>query len=275
MANVNMANRQVCDVDIRLLSTMTPFLYFDTANVTTLGLDSENVSAKKKGMKAIAFYDGIEGSLTIEAQITQYKIFSLFTNNVIESEATYAVRRRIVAEDSGLLRIVSAEVILDENGESITDEDGYTIIDENRTYPMTSGTIFVYAEGESGENYIDGVFDVGIFTATNPSDIVVGSVYDVYYLVSKTEVIRKISFRNDILPPDYFITMSTLDKNEYGDLVPFIITAYKAHIQRTIELTFSSDGEPRSMTITFNLLRSSKEDGEKVIDFIEDSSDLE
>ena len=275
MPSVNMSNRQVCDVDIRLLGTMTPFLYFDTANATTVGLSSENVYAQKKGVRAITFYDAIEGQLTLEAQITPFKLFSLFTDGVVYNEATFAVRSKVLCTDAGRLSIVSAEVIVDENGESITDEDGYTIIDENRTYPMTSGTIFVYAEGNDGENYIDGIFDVGIFTATNPTDIVVGATYDVCYLVSKTDVVRRVSFNNNVITPDYFITMSTLDKNEEGDLVPFVITAYKAHIQRTFDLSFSSEGEPQSLSVTFELLHGTKDFDGKVIDIVEDSSELE
>ena len=44
--------------------------------------------------------------------------------------------------------------------------------------------------------------------------------------------------------------MSTLDKDEEGVLTPFIITAYKATIQRSFELSFSSEGDPASITIT-------------------------
>ena len=32
MPNINKANREVCDVDIRDLKTMKPFLFFDKAN---------------------------------------------------------------------------------------------------------------------------------------------------------------------------------------------------------------------------------------------------
>ena len=43
MPELNKANRQVCDVDIRVLKTMTPFLKFDTANTTTAGLSGDSV----------------------------------------------------------------------------------------------------------------------------------------------------------------------------------------------------------------------------------------
>jgi len=46
--------------------------------------------------------------------------------------------------------------------------------------------------------------------------------------------------------------MSTLDKGEDDSLTPFIMTAYKASIQRNFELSFSSEGDPASVTITLN-----------------------
>lgn len=43
MPQLNKANRQVCDVDIRILATKAPFLKFDTANTTTAGLTGDSV----------------------------------------------------------------------------------------------------------------------------------------------------------------------------------------------------------------------------------------
>ena len=48
MPELNKANRQVCDVDIRVLKTMAPFLKFDTANTTTSGLSGDSVYAMAK-----------------------------------------------------------------------------------------------------------------------------------------------------------------------------------------------------------------------------------
>ena len=44
--------------------------------------------------------------------------------------------------------------------------------------------------------------------------------------------------------------MSTVDKDENGLLTPFKIIAYKATIQRNFELSFSSEGDPASVTAT-------------------------
>ena len=50
------------------------------------------------------------------------------------------------------------------------------------------------------------------------------------------------------------------------------MTAYKASIQRNFELSFSSEGDPTSLTLTFDLLEN--KDG-NVLDLIEDTTDVE
>mgnify|MGYP007104068222 CR=1 FL=1 len=70
------------------------------------------------------------------------------------------------------------------------------------------------------------------------------------YIVVKDTGVKKVSFNNKKIPQDYYITMSTLDKDEVGVLTPFIMTAYKASVQRDFELSFSSEGDPAELTLT-------------------------
>lgn len=86
MPALNKANRQVCDVDIRILKTMAPFLFFDTANTTTAGLTGDAVYAMKKGTRAVAFQNPIEGTMTIEAQVVPFKFYALLSDGVVETE---------------------------------------------------------------------------------------------------------------------------------------------------------------------------------------------
>lgn len=90
MPELNKSNRQVCDVDIRILRTMAPFLNFDTANTTTAGLSGDSVYAMAKGSRKIAFANPLEGTMTIEAQVVPFKFYSLLSDGVIESTAVYA-----------------------------------------------------------------------------------------------------------------------------------------------------------------------------------------
>ena len=222
MPALNKANRQVCDVDIRILKTMQPFLFFDTANTTTAGLTGDAVYAMKKGTKAIAFQNPIEGTLSVSAQVIPFKFYALLSNGIVETDAAYAKKETIKATTGGSLAIANAK----------------------------AGSVFVFKTGEFGDTPIVGTYANGTFTATTASDIVADTNYEVGYIVVKDTGVKKVSFNNKKIPNDYFITMSTLDKDEVGVLTPFIMTAYKASVKRDFELSFSSEGDPAELTLT-------------------------
>lgn len=245
MPELNKANRQVCDVDIRILKTMTPFLNFDTANTTTAGLSGDSVYAMAKGSRKIPFANPLTGTMTIEAQVYPFKLFSLFSDGVIESSAAYADSKEIACDKAGELTIA-------------VPDDGSIVI----------GTVFVYPEDSYGDEnaLIAGTFANNKFTATDTSKIAVGSKYEVAYVINRTSGVKKITFNNKKLPKDYYITMKTVDKDEDGLLTPFVITAYKAAIQRNFELSFSSEGDAASVSLSFDLMED--KDG-NILDMIE------
>lgn len=228
MPELNKANRQVCDVDIRIKSTMAPFLFFDTANATTAGLTGDAVYAMAKGTRRIAFQNPLEGTMTVEAQVYPFKLFSLFSDGEIETSAAVAKHDVVKATTAGALT-------LPEN--------------------IVTGTVFVYPAGQYGDEdaMIAGTYTGTTFTATESSDIAEGSSYEVGYVVAKDSGVKKVTFNNKRLPKDYYITMSTLDKDDQGVYTPFLMTAYKASIQRNFELSFNSEGDPATVTLNFDL----------------------
>lgn len=249
MPELNKANRQVCDVDIRVLKTLAPFLFLDTANTTTAGLTGDAVYAMAKGQRAIAFHNPLEGTMTIEAQVLPFRVYALFSDGTIESKGVQAVHKTIVATDS-------------------------TISIEETSGTVRAGTVFVYPAGSFGDESaaIAGTFAGGTFTPTETSAITEDAEYEVGYIVDRTAGVKRVSFNNKKVPKDYFITMNTVEKDEEGTLTPYIITAYKAAIERNLELSFSSEGDPASLTITFNLLAD--KDG-NVMDIMEDTENAE
>lgn len=251
MPELNKANRSVCDVDIRILKTMAPFLKFDTANTTTAGLSGDSVYAMAKGSRKIAFTNPLEGTMTIEAQVYPFKFFALLSDGEIETAAAYADSQVVACDTAGELTLV-----LPTNGD------------------IKAGTVFAYPEGSFGDEsaLISGTYTSGKFTATTNTEITVGSNYEVGYIVSRTSGVKKITFNNKKLPKDYYITMTTVDKDEEGLFTPFIMTAYKASIQRNFELSFSSEGDPASVTLTFDLLED--KDG-NIFDMAELTDDAE
>ena len=244
MADLNKATRQVCDVDIRILSTMKPFLFVDFANTNTVGFSGDSSYAMKKGAKAVAFQNPVEGTMNITAQVVPFKFYALMSDGTIQNDAVVAKKVTITATEAGKLTIP--------NG-------------------VKAGTIFVYPSGEYGDTEIKGSYvagtgsATGTFTATTSGDIVSGTSYDVGYLVAKSGV-QKISINTNKIPQDYFITMQTIEKNEEGLMTPFVITAYKAAIQRNFEISFSSEGDPVETSLDFDLLED--KDG-NLIDMVE------
>lgn len=249
MPELNKANRQVCDVDIRVLKTLAPFLFFNTANTTTAGLSGDSVYAMSKGQRAIAFHNPLEGTMTVEAQVIPFKFYSLFSDGTIASDGIQAVHKTIKAT-AGTLTI------------------------DVGTGTVKTGSVFVYPAGSFGdeEAVIAGTFAEGVFTPTETSDIVADSEYEVGYIVNRTSGVKRVAFNNKKVPKDYFITMNTVEKDEEGVLTPYIITAYKASVQRDFELSFSSEGDPATVTLTFNLLADKNGD---VMDIMEDTEAAE
>ncbi len=249
MPELNKANRQVCDVDIRILKTMVPFLNFDTANATTAGLSADSVYAKAKGTRKIAFANPMEGTMSIEAQVYPFKFFALLSDGVIENTAVYADTETVTASEAGALNL---------------DIKNGTIV---------AGTVFAYPADSFGDEaaVIQGNFAGKKFTATVADKIKIGTSYKIGYVVNRTGV-KRISFNNKKLPQDYYITMKTVDKDEDGLLTPFVMTAYKASVKRNFELSFSSEGDPASVKLEFDLM---EDKSGNIFDMIELTEDAE
>ena len=226
MPNINKANRQVCDVDIRSLDRK-PVLFFETANTTTQALTGESVYATAKGVKRIAFANPIEGTITIEAQVYPFELYSLISGGVIETDAAYPERATVKADADGSLKV------------------------PDNAMP---GSVFVYKAGDFAGAEIEGAFADNKFTAANAEDIKTGLEYEVGYVVTKASGVKRITINNSKLPKAYYITMDTVEKDENEVLTPYKMIFYKAQPQRNFSLSQSSAGDPASITMTFDLL---------------------
>lgn len=235
----NRANREVCDVDIRSLDKK-PVLFFETANTTTQEFNADAVYAMAKGSKRIAFANPIEGTASIEAQVYPFELYALMSGGTIETSAAYPVKKIIKADAGGSITIPDTNVL--------------------------EGSVFVFASGEWGGTEIAGSFAAGKFTASSTEDIAKDKEYEVGYIVTKSSGVKKISINNKNLPKAYYITMNTVEKTEEEEVIPFKIILYKAQPQRNFSLSQSSEGDPATITMTFDLLED--KDG-NVSDFVE------
>lgn len=235
----NMANRQCCDLDIRDYKTKEPWMYADFCNTTTMGFSSEPVYASRKGQKCIKFENALDGTISMTFQVHPFKVYAMLSDGVIETSAVIARKDMVKCDAAGTLTLSKAPV---------------------------TGTVFVYAENDFGGQIIEGSVADKTFTAAEEADIAVNTSYLVCYLEEKSAGVRKISFNNRKVPKNFYIQMSTLDKNEQGELVPVKITAYKASPQRNLELSFTSAGDPAEITITCDALMDENGD---ILDMIE------
>lgn len=245
MADLNMANRQCCDLDIRDYKTKAPWMYADFCNTTTAGFSSEPTYANKKGAKCIKFDNPLEGTIAMTFQVHPFRVYAMLSDGEIETTAIITRKESIKATEAGKLTLTNTPV---------------------------AGTVFVYAEDDFGGTAIEGTVADKEFTATTADEIVAETTYVVGYLEEKTTGVKKVSFNNKKTPKDFFIQMSTLDKNEDGELIPMRITAYKASPERKLDLSFSSDGEPAEITITCTCL---VDDEGNVMDMIEITDEAE
>lgn len=225
--NANMANRQCCDLDIREYGSNKPWMYADFCNTTTANFSSESVFAMKKGAKAIKFENQLDGTMSITFQAHPFRLYAMLSDGEVETSAIVPVKEDITCETDGDLTLNQVPV---------------------------SGTVFVYEQGDFGGTDIKGSVTGSTFTAAQTEDIEQDKVYTVGYLVSKTTGVKKVSFNNKKIPKYFRITQETVDKDETGALIPIKMTAFKASPQRNMEWSWASEGDPASMTITFDVL---------------------
>lgn len=226
--NINKANRQVCDVDIRELVSKKPFLYFDDANVTTVGFSSDTTYALARGARAVGFDNPIaDATMTIEAQVKPFKLYALLSDGVIDTTAIIAKKDTIQATTAGTLTLPAGVQI---------------------------GTVFVYALNDFGGTLIEGTVDGTTFTATKSEGIVADEFYEVGYLIKKSSGVHKVSINDRRNPKSYYVTMNTVEKSVDDVITPYIMTGYNCRPQKSASLSFSSAGDPATVTITFNCM---------------------
>lgn len=241
MTELNMANRQCCDLFLLDYVTKKEWMYVDFCNTTTAGFTSDAVYALKKGARDIKFDNPMEATISFTFQVHPFQVYALYSDCEVENSAVI-VRREVVAGGTGTLTVTGT--------------------------PIT-GTLFVKKESDGTD--VAGSVSDKTFTATNSGDVTADEKYVVTYLEAKDSGVKKISFNNKKVPKYFYAQMATVNKNENGELVPVRITAYKICPQRTLELSFSSTGDPAEITITCDAMTDKNGD---VLDMIEITDEI-
>lgn len=234
--NTQMANREVCNLVFVDYANGKPFLDVDYANVTTTELTGE-VTYAYGGWghpKRIAFNGERGGTITIETQITPFKLYSLITGGSVTTSGVNWLKREVV---------------------TATAADTLTISD-------TSATAVSILQLDDGEgDVIEGTASSGTVTATG---VAVGKRYACYYAVTLSDA-TKISIKSTTFPGYFTVYAETKMKMEDGTDALYRMIAYKCSPQSNFTMEFSNNGDPGTVTVTCDLL-ADKED--RMLDMI-------
>ena len=233
--NTQMANREVCNLVFCDYKTQKPFLDVDYANVSTTEMTGESVYAHGGWghPKRITFHGEREGTITIETQITPFKLYSLVTGGEVETGAKWLKREVVTATEAGKLTI---------SDNTVTD---VSVIEMNGG----DGTV------------IDGTAASGVVTAEG---VAVGKRYACFYIVNLADA-KKISIKSATFPGYFTVYGETKDKMEDGTDALYRIIAYKCTPKTDFSLEFSNTGDPATLTVACDMMADNED---RILDLI-------
>ena len=228
MPNPNMANREVCDLIFVDYTTKKPFLNLDFANVTTTELTGESVFAYggKGHPKRVQFAGERGGTITIETQIQTVKLWQLITGGEVTKSAKFVTR---------------VEKVVESDGETIKLDDEPVI-----------GSVVVYADGDDCGTELACSLSTKDVTLTTP--VTGGDKVIVYYMKEVASGVERINIKSTSFPKNFIVYGDTIMKTEDDEVLPYKLTAYKVAPQSNMALSFSTSGDPGSISITCDLM---------------------
>lgn len=223
MNTTKRASRDCGTTVLTNLGTGKVDLNLDFANNFNLSITSDTVAALKRGKKAIIFQNPMEGTVSLEMQVYPFELYKIFGDGTIGTGGDYVHAESVKCTEAGKL-----------------------------TVPENVKSLEVYSRGNVGEEdgKIEGEAVSGVFTATTADDLVVGTYYDIVYAAVGG---KNIAINDNLQMPDYKLDTDIITKNELGVWTTEHITCYKATAQRNLEMSYAAEGDPATLTITFDL----------------------
>lgn len=223
---VTFANREVCDLTICDYATQRPVHVLDYANATTQEIAGEQVFAYggQGHPKRVTFYGEKGGTLAVETQLMTSELFSICTGAEIEKTAKF-IKRLVLEATTGSIT-VPPEINLMAN------------------------SINVYADGDDLGTPVEASLSDHTITLTEEET----GTYIVYGIEELTSGVKKMSIKSTTFPKAVTIYGETLMKGEDGVDYPYKLVVYKATPQQSLSFGFSNNGDPATMTVTFDLL---------------------
>lgn len=228
MPNPNMANREVCDLIFVDYSTKKPFLNLDFANVSTTELTGESVFAYggKGHPKRVQFSGEKGGTITIETQIQTVKLWQLITGGEVSKSAKFVTRIEASVDDAG------TGITLDE-------------------VPVAGSVVVYKADDDCGTELACTVDAAAITLTTALSG---GDKVIVYYMKEVTDKVHRINIKSTSFPKNFIVYGDTVMKTEDDELLPYRLVAAKCAPQPNLNLSFSNNGDPGTISIVCDLM---------------------
>lgn len=241
--NKSFANRDVSNLIICDYNTGAPFINLDYANVTTTDLTGEVVYAYggQGHPKKISFSGDRGGTMTIETQIQETKLYKLITGSSITTDAVYIQSaEKVVASGAN-------EFYLERNAEVA-----------NASYPFVVKKDNVVLQGTVSKSSADGKYK---YTWTPGTDAIAkGDNLVVFFSFQQSAGAEKIAVKSDTFPSAVKIYADTWDKSEDDSIIDQKMVVYKATAQPNFSLSNQNTGDPVSLTMTFDIMEDGNHD---------------
>lgn len=233
------AIKDACAVTLYERATQTPVLYTDYLNGFNLSLSADSVYATARGTNKIAFDGAMEGTVTLEAEVIEFKYMALLLGSQVVTGDTQVAKRVVGQIDAQ--KKVTLKGISPVNG-------SISLFSVEKDLKSHVEELTFTATNETGNT----VLNVSSSTAKPGTDVVV------YYLENKVNV-KTITVNNQAQSANYSLHGYTTMVNEFGQTEIFSIKIPNCKPQRSIELSLSADSVANFST-TFDVLADQKGD---------------
>lgn len=220
-------SRDVVNFTIADYKTGAPVCFFDFANTTAVNLTGDLVWAygSRGHRQKVAWKSGDQGTLEVETQIMTMKLYELVTGGVLDSTAVDFMKREVFVADA-------------------------TSFTPSQT--AIEGSIHVYAATDDLGTEVSG-------------DLTIGSKYVAYYLTKTGASGQVLHVKGTSIPKPYKLYGDTLQRDEDNTDHALKMVVYRATCNPNFTVNFANDGDPASITLTFDL---SPDDDDNVLDLI-------
>ncbi|OME41415.1 hypothetical protein [Paenibacillus odorifer] len=241
-----LGSREIQKLQMFDFASATPLMYFDYANTTTFETNSSRVFAWGAGSRRIAWDGEKELSLSVETQL-----FTLEHLAIIAGEEIVEGARDIYRVDT---LVVGADNKIELKKTPIGGVGGVAV------FPYINGVIDK-KQAQSVES-----ISSKVITLASGSTVTSGQEVQVFYQWKSTKS-KTVSFTAKGFPKYVKLVGDTLFVDELaGEAEASQIVYYKAKVQPNLSIAMSSQGDPSSITLTFDLFPVSVKGVETLVD---------